>query len=61
MADIWYRASSTEGQLFDSRQLEDMKKQEIERESVLCLYTDLKAIFKMDEINRKTIDFSVIH
>ena len=37
------------------------KKQESEHQSVLCLNTELKTIFKMDKIDRKTLGWSVIY
>ena len=37
------------------------KKQEIEHQFVLCLNTELKTIFKMDKINRKSLEWSVIY
>ena len=37
------------------------KKQETKHQSVLCFDTELKAIFEMDKIDRKTLGWGVIH
>ena len=48
----WYHSCSIEGHLFESRQLEDIKKQETEH---LCLNAKLKTIFKWTKSTEKLL------
>ena len=46
-------------QLFESRQLEDIKNKKPKHQSVLCSNAELKTIFKMNKNNRKILGWSV--